>query len=460
MLTVMDAASASADTATRRIETAPAPTGDFDTDLLRLGELLDQERGALDGLPSAADRNPTEATAAGRLRGAGLTLRQTFVRLHANALYQRLTDDRRLSPRLNELAAAAAELLPGLVPTAEELTQERKRIQVHKEGREAELGVLFWGFLRSPDSGRHLQHTMLQPTARAVAALPDFKATGFADLGVATVRRDQGIGEVTLRNSAYLNAEDDEAVEALETAVDLALLDDGIAVGVLRGAEMTHPRYAGRRVFSAGINLTHLYHGQISLLDFLLRRELGYISKFYRGLAGPQQFDGEWEPSVEKPWVGAVDTFAIGGGTQITLVLDHVVAEQDSYFSLPALQEGIIPGVSNLRLPRVAGARLARQAIFADRRIAAGSEAGRLLCDETAPPERMDATVAAAANRLANPAVIANRRMVHLGEEPVDTFRGYMAGYALEQSRRLYSADLIANLERTWIARNPRRESR
>jgi hypothetical protein len=41
----------------------------------------------------------------------------------------------------------------------------------------------------------------------------------------------------------------------METAVDLTLLDDGIQVGVLRGGTMTHPRHAGRRVFSAGINL-------------------------------------------------------------------------------------------------------------------------------------------------------------------------------------------------------------
>ena len=47
---------------------------------------------------------------------------------------------------------------------------------------------------------------------------------------------------------------------------------------------MTHPRYRGRRVFSAGINLKALHVGGISLLDFLLRRELGYISKLMRGI--------------------------------------------------------------------------------------------------------------------------------------------------------------------------------
>ena len=38
---------------------------------------------------------------------------------------------------------------------------------------------------------------------------------------------------------------------------------------------MEHPKYAGRRIFNAGINLTHLYYGQISLVEFFIERELG-----------------------------------------------------------------------------------------------------------------------------------------------------------------------------------------
>ena len=61
------------------------------------------------------------------------------------------------------------------------------------------------------------------------------------------------------------------------------LLDAACEVGVLRSAPVEHPRYRGRHVFNAGINLTHLYHGQISYL-FYLTRDLGYVNKLYRGL--------------------------------------------------------------------------------------------------------------------------------------------------------------------------------
>ncbi|MEV1047010.1 enoyl-CoA hydratase/isomerase family protein [Streptomyces sp. NPDC049916] len=379
--------------------------------------------------------------------------RRRFMEHHAAALYAELTTGHREFLRLDDLAARARELVPGLVPTKSQAEEERRRPQRDKEGRETDHGIFFWGLLRDDTAGPHLMEAMRRPTPRALAALPAFRATGRADLGLVTVERRGDTGEVTVDNARFLNAEDDLLVAALETAVDLVLLDDAVRVGVMRGAPMTHPRYAGRRVFSAGINLTRLHQGEISLIDFFLDRELGYINKIFRGLSVPDT-GADWlaEP-VEKPWIAAVDTFAIGGGAQILLVFDRVIAADDAYVTLPALREGIIPGAANLRLPRAVGNRLARQAIFADRRIEAASPEGRLLCDETVPAGRLTEAVAAAAAELANPAVVSNRRVLHAHEEPEDEFRRYMATYAVEQCRRLTSDDLVENLERTWISR-------
>ena len=169
------------------------------------------------------------------------------------------------------------------------------------------------------------------------------------------------MGLVTNQNHGCLNAEDDASTRAMEIAIDLVLLDDAIEVGVLRGGPATHPKHAGRRIFGAGINLTHLYTGQISLIEFMLDRELGAITKMYRGHRVtsdlPVQLSGE---AREKPWVAAVESFAIGGACQWLLVMDRVVAQRGSYFNLPARKEGIIPGCANLRLPRLVGERAAR----------------------------------------------------------------------------------------------------
>jgi thioesterase DpgC len=227
-------------------------------------------------------------------------------------------------------------------------------------------------------------------------------------------------------------------------------------VGVLRGAPATHPKHAGRRIFGAGINLTDLYTGQISLVEFMLDRELGAITKMYRGLAVtselPVQMDGA---AREKPWVAAVESFAIGGACQWLLVMDWVVAETGSYFNLPARKEGIIPGCANLRLPRLVGERWARQAIVFGRAFEADTPAGRLIADEVVPAAEMDGAVQRAAEQLLSAgmtSLIANRRALRAGQEPLDRFRRYMSLYASEQARCLYSDALIANLERNWQA--------
>ncbi|RAO12510.1 enoyl-CoA hydratase/isomerase family protein [Micromonospora noduli] len=427
-------------------------TGRYQSDFAATRRFLDVGEQMLGTLSTTQRHSRPQDPRARAVHQACRTVRLAFLAVHADQLYAELTDGRRRHLRVDVLCTAAGELMPGLVPTAEQLAEEGRYQQPRKEGREIDQGLLLWSVLRSPGSGAHLMEAMARPTPRASTLLPAFRADGFVDLGEVTVERRAGVGHVTVQNQRCLNAEDDAVVEALETAVDLVLLDDDVRVGVLRGGVMRHPRYAGRRVFSAGINLTELYRGGITFLGFLMRREMGYIAKMVRGLA-PDPDDPTRRPAAEKPWVGAVDTFAIGGGLQILLAADHVVAEKDAYFSLPALREGLVPGVANLRLPRLVPSRRARKAIFSDHTIRAGDTDGALLCDAVVDADEMAEAVASAAARLADPAVVPNRRMLRLAEEPEDRFRQYLAEYALEQSRRIYSEDLFAKLEQTWLAR-------
>jgi thioesterase DpgC len=383
--------------------------------------------------------------------------RRRLLRRHARAVYDTLTEGRTRHLRLPELVRRAAETFPGLVPGETEMAAERTRIQADKEGLEIDQGIFVAEMLREPEAGRHLLEAMLRPTPRALELLDGFRSSGEADLGVVRIERRGTAAHLTINNQHCLNAETNAHVADMETAVDLALLDPEVRVGVVRGGVMTHPRYRGRRVFSAGINLSELHAGNLSYLDFLMGRELGYLSKIYRGLVtdedGPHS---SWpHPTLEKPWVAAVDTFAIGGGAQLALVFDHVIAAADSWFSLPAAQEGIVPGVSNLRLSRLIGGRASRQVILSGRKIWAHEPDAAGLYDEVLDPRAMDAAVDAAAERLAAPAVVANRHMLNHAEEPVETFRHYMAEFALEQALRLYGADVLAKVGTGW-ARVPR----
>jgi thioesterase DpgC len=236
--------------------------------------------------------------------------------------------------------------------------------------------------------------------------------------------------------------------------VDVALLDRESELCVLRGDTVTHTKHAGRRVFGAGINLTHLYQGKIRYLWYLIR-DLGFVNKLYRGLALPGA--SPEDDCIEKPWVAAVERFAIGGHCQILLTMDYVLAEEDAYMTLPARKEGIIPGAANLRLLRYVGPRVARQAILAERRLDCASAVGRMICDEIAPAAGMDAAIERTVSHLTNSGVVSaagNRRAFRIGEEPLDTFRRYMAVYAREQAQCHFSPALIANLERHWDAAN------
>lgn len=298
-----------------------------------------------------------------------------------------------------------------------------------------------------PVAGDHLLDAMRRPTSRAQALLPDFETTGRITLPAATLTRSGHAATITITNTHCLNAEDNQHVADLETAVDLVLLDQQSTVGVVRGGEMTHPRYRGKRVFSAGINLTQLHRGKISYVEFLLGRETGYIAKILRGLSATEP--DEWPPRLHtKPWIAAVDTFAIGGGAQLLLVFDRVIAAADSYFSLPAAQEGIVPGAANLRLGRGSTSRLSRDVILWGRKIRATEPEARYVFDSVVEPDTMDAEIASAAEQLAADAVVANKHMIVTAEEPQDEFRRYMAEFALHQALRLYGLDVLAKVGR------------
>jgi hypothetical protein len=125
---------------------------------------------------------------------------------------------------------------------------------------------------------------MLAPTDRARRLAKQFRHTERVDLGTVLVKWHSDAAHLTVNNQHCLNAEDNRLVADMETAVDLVALHERARGGVLRGGVMTHPKYVGKRVFSAGINLRELHAGRISFVDFLLGREMGYARKFLHGV--------------------------------------------------------------------------------------------------------------------------------------------------------------------------------
>jgi (3,5-dihydroxyphenyl)acetyl-CoA 1,2-dioxygenase len=374
----------------------------------------------------------------------------------ALAAYDTLTGGGSRALRLDALCRLAAERFPAMLPGAAELAAEAALPQREKKGLEKAQGRFLATLLADPRAGTHLVHSMLLPRADAVKHLAEFEAKGVLELAGARLHRQGKAAILTLRNPRYLNAEDETTLDGFEIAADVALLDAKSELCVLRGDTVTHTKHAGKRVFGAGINLTHLYQGRIRYLWYLIR-DLGVVNKLYRGLALPGAHPEA--DSREKPWVAAVENFAIGGHCQLVLTMDYVLAAADAYMTLPARKEGIIPGAANLRLPRFVGPRIARQAILAGRRLDCDSPEGRMICDEIVPAADMDQAIARTIALLTDSGVVSaagNRRALRSGEEPLDAFRRYMAVYAREQADCHFSPALIANLEKHWNAANRR----
>jgi thioesterase DpgC len=440
-------------------EDAPEAGADFDADAEAFARFWRQGEDLLARLPAKAKREEGEQRTAGHILELGRAARDGFLGRHGREVYDRLTAGRTKFLRVAPLAYAAADLIPGLTPTRARVAREAEQLQKDKDGVEIDQGIFLNHVLADPETGGHLCHAMLLPRAESLERLPHFLERGEIDLGTAAALRRGGVSIAEMRNPRYLNAEDETTIDSLETALDLCLLDPESAICVLRGGRVDHPKYAGRRIFGSGINLTHIYQGKISFLWYLTR-DLGAVNKIFRGLArpetSPEEVRGE---TVEKPWVAAVDSFAIGGGCQLLLVSDYVVAARGAYMTLPARKEGIIPGAANLRLWRFTGDRIARQAIQYERRIDCDSEAGRLICDEIVAPEDTERAVEGVVARFLTSGLVsaaANRRAFRIGQEPLDQFRRYMAYYARAQAACHFSPQLIENLERFWQAASRR----
>jgi thioesterase DpgC len=444
-----------ADAAAAFLAASPHLDGDFARDAAAFSQFWRAGAALRVRLPAKAARNAGEAAACDLILRDERKARELFLSRHTESLYGKLTHNRSTFVRAEALVYDAAVAVPGVVPTAQAVGQEASLPLRQKDGLEIDQGIFFSHVAAHRACGRHLLHALLLPRPETPERLAHLVKHGTIDLGAAAVARMGRATVVEMRHPRFLNALDDTTLDAIEAAVDLAILDPATAVAVLRGGVVAHPKY--HRVFSAGINLTHLYQGQIAYL-FYIKHILGFENKIMRGLAQPDlPPDEAVGATTEKPWIAAVDAFAIGGGCQHLLVMDYVLAASDAYMTLPARKEGILPGAANMRLPRFTGDRIARQAIMYGRQLPCDSPEGRLICDEIAAPADMDDALRRVIVGLTDSGVVsavANRRAFRVVQEPIEAFLSYLSVYTREQAYCHFSEALIANLERHWDAKN------
>ncbi|WP_374250624.1 enoyl-CoA hydratase-related protein [Xanthobacter sp.] len=222
-------------------------------------------------------------------------------------------------------------------------------------------------------------------------------------------RPADGVSLVRLNRPEARNA----LSHALKDALDAALLDaeraSDVRVIVLTGTP---------EAFCAGGDIKEL--GAVTVEEQLAMRE----HPLWRTLG-----------ALRKPLVVAVDGYALGGGMEIALAADLVVASEGAVFGLPEIRLGILPGAGGTqRLVRLAGRQRAlRYLLTGDRLSARAAQAMGIVC-EVAADDAVAAALALAASIAAMPplAVRQIKEVVQLGPDA-----SLAAALALERNANL-----------------------
>jgi enoyl-CoA hydratase len=199
-------------------------------------------------------------------------------------------------------------------------------------------------------------------------------------------------GLVTLNRPKQLNALNDALMTELGTALKAFDADAGIGCIVLTGSE---------KAFAAGADIAAM--AKMTLSD-------SYGADF---------ITRNWEAirSIRKPVIAAVSGFALGGGCELAMMCDFIIAADNAKFGQPEIKLGIIPGAGGTqRLPRAVGKAKAMDMVLTSRMIdAAEAERGGLVSRVVPLAELMSVTLAAAEaiNELSAMSVMAAKESVN-----------------------------------------------
>jgi len=154
------------------------------------------------------------------------------------------------------------------------------------------------------------------------------------------------VGLITLNRPQTLNALNNQLMREVMDALDDFDKDDGIGAIVITGNE---------KAFAAGADIKEMADKSIQQM-----MDADHVAVFGR------------IRTVQKPVIAAVSGWALGGGCEIALACDMIIASDSAKFGLPEVTIGVIPGAGGTqRLVRAVGKALAMEMILNDRKLTA-----------------------------------------------------------------------------------------
>ena len=204
------------------------------------------------------------------------------------------------------------------------------------------------------------------------------------------------VGLITLNRPKALNALNDALMDELGDALAGFDADENIGCIVLTGSD---------KAFAAGADI-----GAMKDWSYMDVYKSGYISR-------------NWERirSVRKPVIAAVAGFALGGGCELAMMCDFIIAAETAKFGQPEIKLGIIPGAGGTqRLPRAVGKSKAMDMVLTARMIDAAEAERAGLVSRVVPADKLLDEALAAAGQICEyslPVVMAAKESVNRAYE-------------------------------------------
>ncbi|HET6971323.1 MAG TPA: enoyl-CoA hydratase [Phenylobacterium sp.] len=205
-----------------------------------------------------------------------------------------------------------------------------------------------------------------------------------------------GVTLVRLNRPEALNALNSQLLGELSQALDAAEADEAVRCVVLTGSE---------RAFAAGADIKEMSDKSYAQM---------FTSNFFAAA-------GQRMERFRKPVIAAVAGYALGGGCELAMLCDFIIAAETAKFGQPEINLGVMPGIGGTqRLPRAVGKAKAMDMVLTARMMDAAEAERAGLVSRVVPADKLLEEALAAAGKIAaqSPlAVMMNKELVNAAFE-------------------------------------------
>lgn len=198
------------------------------------------------------------------------------------------------------------------------------------------------------------------------------------------IERYENVGVVVLNRPNALNALSSDLMKELLDALNTFESDQGIHCVILTG---------GEKIFSAGADIKEM--SNIGSIDALKLANLDYFDRIQ---------------TMTKPIIAAISGYCLGGGLELAMACDILIAGEGTKLGQPEINLGIMPGAGGTqRLTRAIGKYKAMDLILSGRQISAGEAYDWGLLSRVVPDESVFAEAKRVALEIASKSPLATR---------------------------------------------------